>query len=238
MGKIPLPILKELEYQARQNISTLNFATTFAKTSSSCNSTLEKCQHSLKSIFKKVKSQIQKGADPEKAVKCGYEEACEYLYMWNKAILIQHRTLTCLSKSLAHILQRELYSMGNTGFLRCEVEMTLLQPQLGETRCQELRNVSFWPSSLFKSQSRKVRTSFLKRHLERFSGSPPFFQKRLASKQLFIQPVKDYHQCLRTAIPLKTKLGQISSDNIRIQGPSKRPSFGRLHPASSVKECY
>ena len=46
MGKVPLPILKELEHQARQNISTLNFTTTFAKTSSSCNSTLEKCQHS------------------------------------------------------------------------------------------------------------------------------------------------------------------------------------------------
>ena len=79
MGKVPMPILKELEHQARQNISTLNFATTFAKTSSSCNVTLEKCQHSLKATFKKVKSQIRKGADPEKAAKRGYEEACEYL---------------------------------------------------------------------------------------------------------------------------------------------------------------
>ena len=105
MGKVPLPILKELEHQARQNISTLNFTTTFAKTSSSCNSTLEKCQHSLKSTFKKVKSQIRKGADPEKAAKRGYEEACEYLDLWNKTLLIQHRALTCLSKSLAHILQ-------------------------------------------------------------------------------------------------------------------------------------
>ena len=42
--------------------------------------------------------------------------------------------------------------MGSTGLLRREAEMTLLQPQLGETRRQELRNVSFWPSSLFKSQ--------------------------------------------------------------------------------------
>ena len=65
MGKVPLQILNELEHQARQNISTLNFATTFAKTSSSCNATLEKCQYSLKSTFKKVKSQIRKGADPE-----------------------------------------------------------------------------------------------------------------------------------------------------------------------------
>ena len=156
MGKVPLPILKELEHQARQNISTLNFATTFAKTSSSCNSTLEKCQYILKSTFKKVKSQIRKGADPEKAAKREYEEACEYLDLWNKTLLIQHRSLTCLSKSLAHLLQRELYSMGNTGLLRHEAEMTLLQPHN-----QELRNASFWPSSLFKSQLVKEGEDFL-----------------------------------------------------------------------------
>ena len=68
--------------------------------------------------------------------------------------------------------------------------------------------------------------------------SPPFFKNRLASKQLFIQRIKHNHQWLRTAIPLNTKLGQISSDNIRLQGPSKRPSSGRLHPVSSVKERY
>ena len=141
MGKVPLPILKELEHQARQNISMLNFTTTFAKTSSSCNSTLEKCQHSLKSTFKKVKSQIRKGADPEKVAERGYEEACEYLDLWNKKLLIQHRDL--LRQVKAHILQRELYSMGNTGLLRREAEMTLLQPHLGETRRQELRNASF-----------------------------------------------------------------------------------------------
>ena len=89
-GKVPMPILKELEHQARQNISTLNFATTFAKTSSSCNATLERCQHSLKATSKKVKSQIRKGANPEKAAKRGYEEACEYLDLWNKTVLIQH----------------------------------------------------------------------------------------------------------------------------------------------------
>ena len=143
MGKVPLPILKELEHQARQNISNLNFTAAFAKTSCSFNATLEKCQYSLKSTFKKVKSQIQKGANPEKAAKCGNEQAYEYLDIWNKTILIQHRTLTCLSKSLAHILQRELYTMGNTGLLRREAEMTLLHPQLGEMRCQELRNLPY-----------------------------------------------------------------------------------------------
>ena len=60
--------------------------------------------------------------------------------------------MTCLSKSLAHILQRELHSMGNTGLLRREAEMTLLQP---------LRNASFWPPSLFKSQLVKEGEDFL-----------------------------------------------------------------------------
>ena len=100
MGKVPLQVLKELEHQARQNISTLNFTAAFAKTSS-CNATFEKCQHSLKSTFKMVKSQIQKGANPEKAAKRGYEQAYEYLDLWNKTVLIQHRALTCLSKILS-----------------------------------------------------------------------------------------------------------------------------------------
>ena len=37
--------------------------------------------------------------------------------------------------------------MGNTGLLRREAEMTLLQPHLGETRRQELRNSPFWHST-------------------------------------------------------------------------------------------
>ena len=49
--------------------------------------------------------------------------------------------------------------MGNTGLLRREAEMTLLQPHLGETRCQELRN--FWHLSLFKSQLVKEGEDFL-----------------------------------------------------------------------------
>ena len=53
---------------------------------------------------------------------------------------------------------------------------------------------------------------------------------------MFIQCVKHYHQWLRTAIPFKTKSGQIPSDSVRVQGPSKRPSSGHLYPVSSVKE--
>ena len=66
-----------------------------------------------------------------------------------------------LSKSVAHILQRELYTMGNSGLLGCEAEMTLLQPHLGDSRRQELRNSPFWPTPLFKSQSVKDREDFL-----------------------------------------------------------------------------
>ena len=102
--------------------------------------------------FKRVKSQIQKGVDPERAVACGYDNACDYFEIMNKRILIQQRALACLSKSVAHILQRELYTMGNTGLLRQETEMTLLQPHLGDSRRQEMRNSTFWPSPLFKSQ--------------------------------------------------------------------------------------
>ena len=162
MGRVPLPVLKELKHQARQNLSTIEFTAAFAKTSS-CNITMEQRQHSLKLTFKKVKTQIQKGANPEKAARHGYDTACYYFEVLNKTILIQQRALACLSKSLAYILQRELYSMGNTGLLRCEDKMTLLQPHLGDTRRQELRNSPFWPSSLLKSQLVKEGEDFLKK---------------------------------------------------------------------------
>ena len=38
MGKVPLPILKELEHQAWQNISALNFTAAFAKIFLQCHS--------------------------------------------------------------------------------------------------------------------------------------------------------------------------------------------------------
>ena len=109
MRKVPLQVLKELEYQARQNLSTINFTATFAKTASVCNTTVEKCQHSLKATFKRVKSQIQKGANPEKAAGRGYQHACDNFEIINKRILIPQRALACLSKSVAHILPRALY---------------------------------------------------------------------------------------------------------------------------------
>ena len=52
---------------------------------------------------------------------------------------------------------------------------------------------------------------------------------------MFSKRVKHYHQWLRTAIPFKAKFGQIPSDPVRVQGPSKRPISGHLYPVSPVK---
>ena len=60
MGKDPLQVVKELEHQARQNLSTINFAATFAKIASTCNTTMEKCQDSLKSTSKRLKARIRR----------------------------------------------------------------------------------------------------------------------------------------------------------------------------------
>ena len=89
MGKVPLQVVKDFEHQTRQNLCTVNFAATFDKTASICNSTTEKCQDSIKSTAKKVKSQIQKGANPERAARQGYEASCDYFDVLNKRILIQ-----------------------------------------------------------------------------------------------------------------------------------------------------
>ena len=84
MGKVPLQVLNELEHQSRQNLSTINCTAIFTKTASACNTVMEKCQHSIKATFKRVKSQIHKSADPERAARHGYEHACDYFEIMNK----------------------------------------------------------------------------------------------------------------------------------------------------------
>ena len=96
LGKVPLQVVKEFDHQARQN---LNFSTTFTRTAFECNTTMEKCQDSIKATVIRIK-----GANPEKAARHGYERTCYYLDNLNKRILIQHRALAWLSKALAHIL--------------------------------------------------------------------------------------------------------------------------------------
>ena len=60
MGKVPLQVLKELEHQVRQNLSTINFTVTFTKTASACNTVMEKCQHSIKATFKGLKARFRR----------------------------------------------------------------------------------------------------------------------------------------------------------------------------------
>ena len=67
-------------------------------------------------------------------------------------IHIQHRALAGQRKALSHMFQRDFYVMGNTGLIRRDVEMAHLQPALGQTRYQELRNSPISPSPLFQSQ--------------------------------------------------------------------------------------
>ena len=160
-ARFPYKFLKNLKTKLGRISLPSIFTATFAKTASACNTVMEKCQHSIKTTFKRVKSQIQKGADPEIASRHSYQNACDYFEIMNKRILIQQRALACLSKSVAHILQRELYTMGNNGLLRHEAETTLLQPHLGDSRRQELRNSPFWPTPLLKSQLVKDGEDFL-----------------------------------------------------------------------------
>ena len=83
MGKVPLQVLKELEHQSRQNLSTINFTATFARTAFSCNTVMDKCLHSAKATIKRVKNKILKGADPKRAARHGYENACDYFDLMN-----------------------------------------------------------------------------------------------------------------------------------------------------------
>ena len=119
---------------------------------------MEKCQDSIKATVKQIKTQIQKGANPVKAARNGYEKTCEYLDILNKRIFIQQRAFAYQSKALAHIFQRELYTMDNSVLIRHDTEMTHLQ---SHTRRQELRSSPFGPTPLFRSQLVKEGEEFL-----------------------------------------------------------------------------
>ena len=94
---------------------------------------MEKCQDSIKAIVKRIKSYILKGASPKKAVRNGYKKTCDYLDILNKRILIQQRALACQSKALGHILQREVYTMGNSVLIRREASTSFGRFQALET---------------------------------------------------------------------------------------------------------
>ena len=161
MGKVPMQVVKEFEHQARQNLCTLNFSAAFNQVISECNLVMESCRDSLKATSKRVKTQIQKGANPERVAKNGYERTCDYLDILDRWINIQQKALACQSKALSHMLQRELYTMGYSVLIKREGEMSHLQPHLGDTRCQQLRSSPFAPTPLFHFQLVKDGKEFL-----------------------------------------------------------------------------
>ena len=108
-------------------------------------------------------------------------------------------------------------------------------PQVKGNRTSETPGVVFDPTTGGEGMETPLLNDSLKASLSLPAGGR-LLSPRLANKQMFIQRVKHYHQWLRTAIPFKTKSGQIPFDSVRVQGLSKRPSSGHLYPVSSVKE--
>ena len=159
MGKVPMQAIKEFEHQARQNLCTLNFSAAFNQIVCECNLIMESCRDNFKAISKQVQIQIKTAANPKKIAKNGYERTCDYLDILDRRINIQQRALACQSKALSYMLQMELYTMGNSVLMRREVPH--LQPNLGDTKRQQLLS-----TPLFNSQLVKGGEEFLKK------GSP------------------------------------------------------------------
>ena len=51
------------------------------------------------------------------------DETCDYLDILSKRSLIQQRIFACQSKALVHLLQRELYTIGNSIYIRHEAKI-------------------------------------------------------------------------------------------------------------------
>ena len=86
---------------------------------------------------------------------------CDYVDILDKRIHIQQRALAYQSKALSYILQRELYTIGNSVLIRQDSEMFHLQPNKGENRRQQLRSSPFSPTPSFHSQLVKEGKEFL-----------------------------------------------------------------------------
>ena len=139
----------------------LNFSAAFNQVISECNMIMQNIRDSIKATSKWAKHQIQKGTNSERATRYAYAKTCDYLDIFDKKIHIHQRVLAYQSKALSHMLQRDLYVMSNVGLVRRDAERTHLQPDLGETRCPELRNSAFSLLPLFYSQLVKEGEEFL-----------------------------------------------------------------------------
>ena len=107
---------------------------------------------------KRVKSLIQ-GCQP-KQPGMGMKRSV-LLNILNKRIVTQQRALACQSKAFAHMLQRELYTMGISILIRCAAEMTHLQPHLEQLGFRNLGTTPFGPLLCFWSKLVKEGEEFL-----------------------------------------------------------------------------
>ena len=128
LDKVPLQVVKEFEHKARQGLCTLNFSAAFNQVLSECNLIMKSCRDSIKATGKCLETQIQKSVNPERASRNGYT-----ILRYSGQEGTQQRALVCQSKALSHVLQREMYSMGNAVLIRREAEMSHLQANLGDT---------------------------------------------------------------------------------------------------------
>ena len=63
---------------------------------------LGRSANTLKSTFKKGKSQIQKGANLEKAARCGYDNLCDHFEILNRSILYPRTKVGILRIQYGH----------------------------------------------------------------------------------------------------------------------------------------
>ena len=221
MGKVPLQVVTKFEHQARQNLCTLIFLAAFNPVLYECNRIMESCRDSIKATAKQVKTQIQKGANPERAARNIYVKTCDYLDIPDKRIHIQ--AFVCQSKALSHILQMEMYTMGNRSSPFSP--SPLFHSQLVK---REKKNTQALPKSAFLwSPPQQKRGSYRKYRFPQAGGSriaeatgaafnqtkgaegvviplpsliqstsrrwPPFFQQRLPQRKMLMQRVKPFY---------------------------------------------
>ena len=124
---------------------------------------MENYRDRIKTTPKQGKNKSKKGLTQKGSAEMPMKK-CKYLEILDKRIHIQQRALACQSKALSHVLQRDLYTMGNAGLIRKDAEMNLFNLTWGNPG---IRNSPFCPSPLFHLELAKEWKEF--RHKNKYS---------------------------------------------------------------------
>ena len=123
MGKVPLQIVKEFEHQARQNLPSI-FQLSFPGSCPNAPWPWKNCKDSIKANVKQIRTQIQKGANPEKAARNGYEKPVTIYLSWIRWFLFNREPYPVKIRPYPHSPERNV-SYGQLWVLiRPEVEVT------------------------------------------------------------------------------------------------------------------